>query len=68
MKNLENYGVIEMDDKEMRLLSGGWWVKILQGIAYLASMTVALNDYCDQCITERIAESDSSLGGSRPFE
>ena len=68
MKNLENYGVQELNAKEIMETDGGWVVPILRGIAYALSIAAAINDECDQCITERITESDSSLGGSRPFE
>lgn len=68
MKNLENYGVKMLDSNEIKRTEGGWAVQVLQGIAYLASLTVAANEACDQCITKKIASGDSSLDGSRPFE
>ncbi|MCF6279091.1 MAG: hypothetical protein L3J14_01960 [Flavobacteriaceae bacterium] len=68
MKNLENYGVQEMNAMEIRNTEGGWVSEVLRGLAYIAAIAAAANDLCGQCITEAIASSDSSLGGSRQFE
>ena len=68
MKNLKNFGVQELNAKEIKETDGGWLIPVSRAIAKAATVLVAINDLCDQCITNRIAESDSSLGGSRPFE
>ena len=72
MQNLENYGVQEMNAKEIREIDGGWIVPVLRGIAYALSIYASVNDECNNCLNNRIsaglAASDGSLGGSRPFE
>lgn len=40
----------------------------IRGLRLLAGLALAYNIMCDDCIHERIEESDDSLGGSRPFE
>ena len=36
MKNLENYGVLEMDAGEIEGVDGGFWTSILIGAAFYA--------------------------------
>lgn len=68
MKNLEKYGVQKLNTKEIKEIEGGWIVPILRTIAYVLSIYAAVNDECGNCLNDRIAASDRSLGGSRPFE
>lgn len=44
MKNLENYGVLQLDTKEMREIEGGFWPAIIVGALIGALLTQDLND------------------------
>ena len=47
---------------------GGWILPALQIIAYALGIYAGINDECDNCLNNAIANHDSSLGGSRPLE
>lgn len=68
MKSLDLMCVQELTEKEICNVEGGWVGAALRIAQAIATAAVAVNEACDQCITKRIAESDGSLGGSRPFE
>jgi hypothetical protein len=68
MKNLENYGVQELNTKEIKETEGGWILPALQIIAYALGIYAGINDECGNCLNNAIANHDSSLGGSRPLE
>jgi hypothetical protein len=48
--NLENLNLVELNAKEVKELDGGWVVKILEGLAILASGAVIYHEiHCGKC-------------------
>lgn len=67
MRDLKIQGVHSLTVKEAREITGGFWVYV-RAVAKALAAVAAYNDLCGGCVTERINNSDDSLGGSRPFE
>lgn len=44
MKNLENYGVLQLNTKEMKEIEGGFWPAIIVGALIGALLTQDLGD------------------------
>ena len=50
MKNLANYGVLQLNTKEMNETEGGWVLPVLYGLAALATLAAAYHDAtCQIC-------------------
>ena len=48
--NLEKLNLVELNAQEVQETEGGWVVKLLEGVAILASAAVAYHEYnCGKC-------------------
>ena len=49
MKNLQSFGVQELDAMEMKNINGGWWFVALLAVALVVGLAVGLSDKKDSC-------------------